>query len=210
MEAKLPGSSLVDFFMRRVFTSLTDTEMIALLKGGAVGIIPTDTVYGLVASAAHEKAVERLYDLKTREMKPGTVIAANVQQLVDLGIHPKYLDRVKDLWPGPVSIETPHDIVYLHQGTGRQAFRIPADPVIYELLLKTGPLQTTSANLPGATTASDYAEAKAYFGDRVDFYVEGGDLGDRPASTIVRFNEQGELEVIREGAVHVTKDGHLA
>lgn len=195
--------------MARVFSSLTDSEVVDLLKKGAVGIIPTDTVYGIVASAADPKAVERLYALKHREMKPGTVIAASVEQLVELGVKPKYLDKTKNLWPGPVSIETPHDIAYLHQGTGRQAFRIPSDPIIYELLVRTGPLQTTSANPPGAMTASDYEEAKAYFNDLVDFYVEGGDLGDRPASTIVRFNERGELEVIREGAVRVTKDGRL-
>jgi L-threonylcarbamoyladenylate synthase len=195
--------------MAKIFKSLDDNEVVELLRSGAVGVIPTDTVYGLVASAANPEAVRRLYALKSREMKPGTVIAANIEQLVELGIKLSYLDRAKHLWPGPVSIETPHDITYLHQGTGRQAFRIPSDPVVYELLLRTGPLQTTSANLPDSPPAADYAEANTYFGDLVDFYVDGIDLSDRPASTIIRFTDTGELEVIREGAVRVTKDGRL-
>lgn len=195
--------------MAKVFKSIDDVELIALLREGAVGVIPTDTVYGLVAIVSNPEAVKRLYALKNRERKPGTVIAANIEQLADLGIKPEYLSRAERLWPGPVSIETPHDITYLHQGTGRQAFRIPSDPEVYELLLKTGPLQTTSANPPDVTTAAGYAEAKAYFGDSIDFYVDGIDLSDRPASTIVRFTEQGELEVIREGAVRVTKNGYL-
>lgn len=195
--------------MAKVFKSIDDPALIALLTNGAVGVIPTDTVYGLVAVAINPVAVDRLYAIKHREMKPGTVIAANVQQLADLGIHPKYLDRVKHLWPGPVSIETPHTIAYLHQGTGRQAFRIPSDEAVHELLLKTGPLQTTSANLPGGMPASDYTEAIAYFDDLVDFYVDGADLSDRPPSTIIRFTDAGGLEVIREGAVSIAKDTRL-
>jgi L-threonylcarbamoyladenylate synthase len=196
--------------MAKIFKSLDDSELVALLQTGAVGVIPTDTVYGLVAVATNPEAVDRLYALKSREMKPGTVIAANVAQLAALGFKPDYLDRVKHLWPGPVSIETPHDVTYLHQGTGRQAFRIPSDPAVYELLLKTGPLQTTSANLPNNPTAADYAQASAIFGELVDFYVDGIDLSDRPASTIIRFTDSGDLEVIREGAVHITQDGRLA
>jgi L-threonylcarbamoyladenylate synthase len=195
--------------MAKVFKSLDDVELVSLLRGGAVGIIPTDTIYGLVASAANPEAVSRLYALKSREMKPGTIIAANVDQLAELGIEPKYLDRAKELWPGPISIETPHDIAYLHQGTGRQAFRIPSDAAVYALLLKTGPLQTTSANLPDAAPAAGYSEARTYFGDLVDFYVDGIDLSDRPASAIVRFTDHGDLEVIREGAIRITKEGKL-
>ena len=194
--------------MAKLFRSLDDAELVVLLRSGAVGVIPTDTVYGLVASAANPEAVRRLYALKHREKKPGTVIAADVEQLAELGIKPKYLDSAKRFWPGPVSIETPHSIAYLHQGTGRQAFRIPSDPDVYALLVKTGPLQTTSANLPDTTPAADYSEAKTYFGDLVDFYVDGIDLTDRPASTIIRFTDSGDLEVIREGAVYITKNDY--
>ena len=50
------------------------TELIALLRQGAIGALPTDTVYGLVCLANNEKAVARLYELKSRDHKPGTVI----------------------------------------------------------------------------------------------------------------------------------------
>src|SRR5215469_14512666 len=105
------------------FDSLENDQLIAAIKSGSVGVIPTDTVYGLVCAASDSAAVARLYALKSRELKPGTLIAANVNQILELGITPTYLAMVNTFWPGPVSVETPHTVTYLHQGTGRQAIR---------------------------------------------------------------------------------------
>lgn len=179
-----------------------NTKLVKKIKAGAVGVIPTDTVYGVVASASNPAAVERLYKLKSRENKPGTVIAASIDQLVELGIKRRYLKAVEQFWPGPVSVEIPHQLDYLHQSTGRQAFRIPDDKELLELLQRTGPLQTTSANLPGEPPATTVAEAKEYFGDSVDFYVDGGDLSGRKPSTIIKVVDDA-IEVIREGAVKI-------
>jgi L-threonylcarbamoyladenylate synthase len=75
-----------------------------LNKQGGIAVIATDTVYGVVARAADPLAVARLYDLKRREGKPGTVIAASVDQLVDMGIDRQYFTAVENLWPGAVSV----------------------------------------------------------------------------------------------------------
>lgn len=179
-----------------------DEVLIAALKNGAVGVLPTDTIYGIVAAAGKPEAVARLYALKHREHKPGTVVAASIEQLVELGIKRRYLTAVKQFWPGAVSIETPHQLSYLHQGTGRQAFRIPADEILHKLLEQTGPLLTSSANQPGEPLANTVSEAQAYFGDQVDFYVDGGDLSGRPPSTLIRVVDDA-IEVIRQGAVKV-------
>ena len=169
---------------------------------GAVGVIPTDTVYGVVARAADEAAVTRLYKLKHRESKPGTIIAASIDQLVELGIKRRYLTAVEQFWPGAVSVEIPHQINYLSQGTGRQAFRIPDNKPLLKLLEQTGPLQTTSANEPGESPANTAREARDYFGDEVDFYVDGGDLSANLPSTIIRIIDDA-IDVIRQGAVKI-------
>lgn len=187
----------------QIFNSLQDEAVTKSLKNGGVGVIPTDTVYGLVACAADQAAVARLYALKHREHKPGTVVAASIDQLVELGIKRRYLKAVEQFWPGAVSVETPHHIAYLHQNTGRQAFRIPADEHLRKLLERTGPLLTTSANLPGEVTATTIKEAQTYFGDQVAFYVDGGDLSGRPPSTIIRIIDDA-IEVIRQGSAKVT------
>jgi tRNA threonylcarbamoyl adenosine modification protein (Sua5/YciO/YrdC/YwlC family) len=179
-----------------------DTAQESLQRPGAIGVIPTDTVYGVVARAVDHEAVNRLYRLKKRNHKPGTIIAANIEQLVHLGIKRRYLKAVERLWPGPLSVEIPHAIDYLSQFTGRQAFRLPNDKALTQLLLIVGPLLTSSANEPGKPTANNVDDAQRYFGKSVDFYVDGGDLSGRLPSTIIRIVDDA-FEIIREGAVKI-------
>lgn len=192
----------------QLFSRLDDPKLIALLHEGAVGVVPTDTVYGLVCRAADQAAVARLYGLKRREHKPGTLIAASIQQLIDLGIRARYLKAVESYWPNPLSIEIPHSIEYLNMGTGRQAMRIPADLRLREFLGATGVLQTTSANQPGEPVATKIEEARAYFGDQVDFYVDEGDLSGQPPSTIIRVVDDA-IEIVREGALKIDENGRI-
>jgi tRNA threonylcarbamoyl adenosine modification protein (Sua5/YciO/YrdC/YwlC family) len=165
--------------------------------------MPTDTIYGLVARAQDKDAVARLYALKHRDHKPGTIIAATIEQLIDLGVDQAHLDKVKQRWPNPLSVETPlsNDLAYLHQDTGRQGLRVVADEAVRKILLQTGPLLTSSANHPGEPGAVTVADAWDYFGDNIDFYVDGGDLSGRAPSTIIRITNTGDIEVIRDGAV---------
>lgn len=85
------------------FETITDARLAELLLASAVGVIPTDTVYGLVARASDEAAVARLYSLKPRENKPGTIIAASIDQLVELGIKYRYLKAVEEFFYKPVA-----------------------------------------------------------------------------------------------------------
>jgi L-threonylcarbamoyladenylate synthase len=190
--------------MKNQNTSIVDTTIaIQLLKEGGVGVMPTDTVYGLVARAENPQAVARMYTLKDRNHKPGTVIAATTDQLIQLGVSADYIDKVKKWWPNPLSVETPlsEALAYLHQGTGRQGFRVVADEAIRRILEQTGPLVTSSANHPGKPGSVNVNEAITYFGNRIDFYVDGGDLSDRSPSTIIKISEDGSIEIIRDGAV---------
>ena len=80
-----------------VLNSLHDDQLVTLLKSGKVGVVPTDTIYGLAAAAGDKQAVERLYALKDREQKPGTVIAASIEQLRELGLAADVLRKVEHL-----------------------------------------------------------------------------------------------------------------
>lgn len=195
----------------KTFEKLGDSQLIELLQSGAVGVLPTDTVYGLVCCAANQAAVARLYALKHREHKPGTIIAANIDQLVSLGIKPRYLKAVEQFWPASLSVIIPcgDELSYLHQGVHSAAVRIPQDATIRGLLEMTGPLLTTSANLPGVPVAATVAEARAYFGDSVDFYVDVGSTADHKPSTIIRIVDDA-IEIIRQGAVTIDESGRIA
>jgi tRNA threonylcarbamoyl adenosine modification protein (Sua5/YciO/YrdC/YwlC family) len=190
--------------------TVTTEEAITILQQGGVGILPTDTVYGLVTRAADQAAVERLYGLKNRAHKPGPVIAADIKQLVDLGIKARYLRAVEHLWPNPLSVIIPtgDELYYLHRGLDSIPIRIPKDDVLLSLLEQTGPLLTSSANAPGEAPATTMEEARKYFGSDVDFYVDGGDLSGRLPSTIIRIVDDA-YEVLREGALKITETGRI-
>jgi len=193
-----------------VFKRLTDPQLITCLQQGAVGVVPSDTLYGLMCRADNPEAINRLYQIKSRELKPGTLIAASVDQLVDLGIPRRYLKPVEHFWPGPVSVVVPTTpaLKYLDHGLMSLPVRIPADEGLRALLEETGPLQTTSANLPDEPPATNYAEALAYFGEMVDFYVDAGELPGKPPSTIIRVVDDA-IEVIRQGAVKIDENGQI-
>lgn len=168
--------------------------------------MPTDTQYGLVAVASNTVAVERLYGLKNRIQKLGTIIAADIEQLEKLGIKHRYLKAVEGYWPGPISVVVPAiELGYLHLGKNTLAVRIPGNVEVVKLLQRTGALLTTSANAPDQPPANTIQEAQDYFGDTVDFYVDGGDLTDRKPSTIIRIVDDA-VEVLREGAVKIDEE----
>jgi L-threonylcarbamoyladenylate synthase len=176
-----------------------------ILLDGSIGVIPTDTVYGLVARAGDKAAVRRLYELKKRDSKPGTLIAASVEQLEELGLKHRYLKAVEQFWPGAVSVIVPvsnPELSYLHQGKFSLAVRVPDDSELNKLLKETGPLLTSSANDPGKPTAETLDQAKDYFGDKVDFYEGNVNLSGRQPSTIIRILDDA-VEVVRSGAVKV-------
>lgn len=184
-----------------------DHIVIDKIKAGAVGVLPTDTVYGLVALAANKQAVNRLYALKDRHARPGTVIAANLNQLVELGLKKRYLTAVQAYWPNPISVVVPSEpaLSYLDMGQATLAVRIPKDAKLQKLLLQTGPLVTSSANLPGQPPAENIKEAKDYFADKLDFYADGGSLAGRQASTVIRVVDDAVV-VLRQGAVKIDEE----
>jgi L-threonylcarbamoyladenylate synthase len=188
--------------MTKRMSSLADSELSRLLKSGAVGVIPTDTVYGLVAQASNEAAISRLYRTKFRESPPGTLIGATSESFINLGFNQDQITQVATYWPAPLSVVldasgVPH---YLKQDRDSLPVRIPDIEDLRALLRETGPLMTTSANAPKQPTSTAIEMAMEYFGDSIDFYVDGGNLSHRPSSSIVGFEPDGSLTVYREGA----------
>ncbi len=181
-------------------TVISFAQAASRLRSGSVGVLPTDTVYGLVAIASDQTAVDRFYALKARDQKPGTLIAANTDQLLALGVPSDQIEQVVKYWPNPLSaVLTVSGSDYLHQGVGTLAMRVVADTKVQDLLKQTGPLITSSANQPGQPPATTIDEAIAYFGDDVDFYVDGGQIIAEP-STIIRPTTDG-IEILRQGSI---------
>lgn len=166
-------------------------KAIKILKNDGVGVMPTDTLYGLVGSAFSKKAIERIYKIKNRNKnKKLIVLISSVKDLkkFKIKINKEEAKILEKFWPGKVSIIL-NDI----------AFRYPNNKALLEILKKTGPLVAPSANIEGNKPAETIKEAKEYFGDKVDFYINGGKRKSEP-STLIKI-ENGKMEVLRQGKV---------
>jgi L-threonylcarbamoyladenylate synthase len=191
------------------FTNFHDPELIDALRKNQVGVIPTDTQYGLVGKALVVPVVERIYQLKQRDHdKPLIILIPALDDLDTFFV--KTDERTKSfltgLWPAPISVILPcqhESFDYLHRGTQTLAFRMPQHPELRELLSNIGPLVAPSANLEGQTPASTIKEAQEYFNAQVDFYLDGG-VCDSPPSTLIKIENQ-TIEVIRQGVVEITQ-----
>ncbi|MBI2589106.1 threonylcarbamoyl-AMP synthase [Candidatus Saccharibacteria bacterium] len=187
-------------------TQKFDDKVVELLKNGGVGFIPSDTIYGLSARALDKTAVKKLQALKGRtQNKPFIILISNIWQLKDLGIKELSLELITKYWPGPLTIvfDAPKTPKWLHQGFGSLAVRLPKPKELRDLINKVGPLISTSANPDGQPPAVSSKKAEKYFGDKLDFYIDAGEIIAAP-STIVKLTG-GKLEILRQGSVKINQ-----
>jgi len=169
------------------------------LKSGKVGIIPTDTIYGISCLASSKENIEKIYEIKGRDYtKPFIVLISRIENLKEFGISPsdKESEILSKYWPGPVSIilDIKDDkFHYLHRGKMSLAFRLPDDKKLIYILNKTGPLVSTSANISGLPTINGVMEAGEYFDKTLDFMLDIGPLSDRKPSRIIQIKNGVEV-----------------
>ncbi|MDE2031074.1 MAG: threonylcarbamoyl-AMP synthase [Patescibacteria group bacterium] len=184
-------------------------KAVNILKKDGVIVAPTDTIYGVIASAHYKKAVSRIYKLKGRdENKPFIILVSSFTQIIKLGIflseeQKEFLDKV---WPGQISVVlscSQKKLSYLHRGTNTIAFRMigKKNKNLFNLINKVGPLVAPSANPQGLQPAKNINEAKMYFGDKIDLYINSGSRVAKP-STLVKYTNH-KLIVLRKGAVKI-------
>lgn len=163
-------------------------DIISILKDGGIGILRTDTLYGIVADARSEAAVERIYQVKGRTpTKPPIILIASVDQMFT-PLDDDHRRQTAAFWPGKNSVIVPAVGApkWLVRDGDSLAYRIPADDDLRQLLEKTGPLVAPSANPEGQPPAMTIDQAIDYFGDKVDFYVNGGEVTDDTPSKLYR------------------------
>lgn len=178
-------------------------QIAGLLKSGKVVIMPTDTIYGIVGSALNPQTVEEIYKLRKRKKgKPFIILIADIKDLglFKIKLTKKQKNYLEKIWPNPVSVILPvkdEEYKYLHRGTNSIAFRIPKDKKLLKILKKAGPIVAPSANFEGEKPAENIDEAKKYFGTKVAFYLDGGQLKSLP-STLVKI-EKTAVKILRQG-----------
>ncbi len=167
-------------------------QAVALLRGGGVVALPTDTVYGLGAHSAMAIAIDKLFRVKERErLKAIPLLIARSEDLASVAVQvPEIAWRLAErFWPGPVTLVVPKAATVLDVVTGGSpsvAVRVPAHEVALQLITALGaPLATTSANLSGKAEAVTAEEVHRALGERVRLILDGGRCPGGVASTVV-------------------------
>lgn len=167
------------------------------IKKGLIGVIPTDTIYGVVCSAMNKKSVEKIYKIKKRNLKkPMIVLISSIKDLdlFDIKIDKKITSKY---WPGKVSLIVPvKKFEYLHRGTNSLAFRLPNHEDLIKLIKISGPIVASSANIEGKDPAQTIEEAHDYFQDKVDFYIDYGKIKSKPSKIISLVDNK--IEIVRK------------
>jgi L-threonylcarbamoyladenylate synthase len=179
----------------------------AIIKQGGVIAFRTDTFYGLGADPFNGAAVERIRALKGREDdKPILLLIADVEQIERLITErsPDFMRLAAEFWPGPLTIvgrantDLPEGIT---AGTGTVGVRLPADPIVRELVRECGgALTATSANPAGRGPARSADDVRNYFPEGIDLIIDGGEVTVIAPSTVVDATTSPP-RVVREGAV---------
>lgn len=183
----------------KIVNSIADESVTRTLNAGGVVVLRSDTLYGIVARADDENAVQRIYQLKERSQhKSPIVLISSTSQFYD---EPRGEVRklIESHWPGPVSIIVPATAApaWISRDNGSVAYRLPDHSALRGLIEATGLLIAPSANPEGEEPARTIQQAIEYFGEDVDLYVDGGEVGDVAPSQLLRINTQGEVERLR-------------
>lgn len=192
-------------------TQLVPAELVkeaaAFLKKGGLVVFPTETVYGLGASAFNPGACTRIFSAKGRPSdNPLIVHVASEAQLAEVAAEfPAEANALKKaFWPGPLSLIVPKnpslpDIVTA--GLPTVAVRWPRSPQAQAFLLECGvAVAAPSANVSGAPSPTTFEMAKGAMLGRVDAILAGDDCEEGLESTIVGFVD-GKAKVLRPGSI---------
>lgn len=182
---------------------------LAILMGGGLVAIPTETVYGLAADATNGEAVARIFEAKGRpSFNPLIAHVGDLAMAESVAVFdPLSRKLAQAFWPGPLTLVLPRaEACPVHAlataGLDTIAVRMPAG-FGGGLVRQFGrPLAAPSANSSGRISATTAGHVADDLGDKVDLIVDGGPTPVGVESTIVKV-EDGRLVLLRPGGVSV-------
>ena len=174
------------------------------LKNGSLALFPTDTLPALCSCPKYSK---KIWTIKKRPLSKPLILMGGCSDDLFEFVNPCALEDgltlAKTYWPGALTIIMPtigNFSKNLNCHSNSLGFRVPALRLARDLLMKTGPLATTSANLSGAVPVKDALEASIQFpGIPILAPVPWPDSSGM-ASTVVEW-EKGKWNLLRPGSV---------
>ncbi len=181
-----------------------------VLRSGGTVAFPTETVYGLGASALSTEAVSHIFVAKRRpSWDPLIVHISDRTMLEQVASLPAALQRraerlIEAFWPGPLTLLLPRSAAIplaVTAGRDRVGVRMPAHAVALALIAQAGvPIAAPSANRFGHTSPTTAAHVLDDLDGRIDAVLDGGPTTVGIESTVVDLCED-PLRLYRPGAI---------
>lgn len=182
-------------------------SVVEKLQNLEIGLIPTDTVYGLVGLASSERVKENIYRIKKRSLAKQLVLqVSNTKMLEDIvqRVFPEAQILMTKFWPGALTLvfqASKNFISKYHWPLPTVAIRITAHPFFLNILHTLNePLFVTSSNISGEPVVNDPLLLEKMFGAEVDFLVDDGQSYQSNVSTIVDVSLE-KIKILREGII---------
>ncbi len=178
---------------------------VEILKKGGVIAYPTGTVIGFGCDLFSQKAIQKVRQIKgAKKNKPFSFLCADLSEISRFGVVTDSSYRImKRLVPGPYTFVLPatREVPKLCQDKRKTVgIRVPEHPVARAILEELGgPIISTSAKRDGDEwMENDPDEIDAKF-KQLDLVIDAG-MGGISESTVVSFDSDGGVEILREGA----------
>jgi tRNA threonylcarbamoyl adenosine modification protein (Sua5/YciO/YrdC/YwlC family) len=178
-------------------------KAVAILREGGVIAYPTDTIYGFGCDMYNKKAIQRIYQIKKRDLKkPFSFICSDLKNISEYAqVTNQAYKIMKRYLPGPYTfILLGTKLVPKIMLTKRKTvgIRVPNNNISLALVKGLGnPIISTSVGLSGGEVLSDPSFIEENFGSQIELTIDGGILANQP-STIVSLIDD-EVEVVRQG-----------
>ncbi|MBV9573910.1 MAG: threonylcarbamoyl-AMP synthase [Acidobacteriales bacterium] len=179
------------------------------IRAGEVLGMPTDTFYGLAADPFNLRAVDRVYEIKTRSRhKPLSLLIESLDQAEELaqGLTDEFYALANHYWPGPLTVIVRASSslpLKVTANTGNVALRVPNAKIPLAVVRAAKiPVTATSANLSGASECTTAVAVREQLEERIGIIVDGGTSPRDIPSTIVDLTDERERwKIMREGAI---------
>ena len=188
---------------------ISQIEALEKLKTGKPIIFQTDTLPAIACLPEYSSVI---YKIKKRDKNKALILmGSQVKQVldyVDNDARDDFQKVAEKFWPGPLTLIIPirkNKSLNFISSENTLGIRIPDSLTARSLILETGPLATSSANISGLDT-SFVAESVSNDLPDVDLlgpvpWEECSGLG----STIISWAKDGKWRLVREGQIPISK-----
>lgn len=184
-------------------------QVVARLHAGEVVALPTDTFYGLAVDPVNLRAVDRIYEIKSRARhKPLSLLISDVAQSYEVarGLDSAFDRLAEKFWPGPLTLVVKAGTklpLRVTANTGNVALRVPEAAIPRSVVAAFGlPITATSANLFGMPECTYAQGVRDQLGEKIPTIIDGGPTARSIPTTIVDLSGGGNSwMILREGAI---------